>query len=169
MQAQETPLASTITAPLTDAETVNMNALPVRNLNAFTALVAATSLSIFAQAVLAGEFVSQAHRDGWIDAHGIVADVVAGLALVTMIFTIVALRRSHRVLTWQTITLFVLVVVQIFIGHFITDFKQDWLIAIHVPLAFVIFGGAILLPFQAVGMRHASAVVGRRRSLARGA
>lgn len=57
----------------------------------------------------------------------------------------------------QSFTLFVLVVVQIFIGHFITDFTQDWLIAIHVPLAFVIFGGAILLPFQAIGMRRAAA------------
>jgi hypothetical protein len=135
-----------------------MNAPTIRTLNVFIALVAATSLSIFVQAILAGEFVSQNHRDGWIDAHGIVADVVAGLALVTMIFTIVALRKRHRQLPGRTITLFVLVVIQIFIGHFITDFKQDWLIAIHVPLAFIIFGGAILLPFQAIGMRRAAAI-----------
>ena len=135
-----------------------MNTPPLRTLNVFIALVAATSLSIFAQAVLAGEFVSQNHRDGWIDAHGIVADVVAGLALVTMIFTITAFRKSHRPLIGRTITLFALVVVQIFIGHFITDFNQDWLIGIHVPLAFIIFGGAILLPFQAIRMRRAPAV-----------
>ncbi|NEN04686.1 hypothetical protein G3T36_02270 [Diaminobutyricibacter tongyongensis] len=133
-----------------------MNTPTRRTLNIFIALVAATSLSIFAQAVLAGEFVSQTHRDGWIDAHGIVADVVAGLALLTMIFTIVALRKSHRPLIGRTITLFVLVVAQIFLGHFITDFKRDWLIAIHVPLAFIIFGGAVLLPFQAIGMRRAA-------------
>ncbi|HEY5222513.1 MAG TPA: hypothetical protein VIJ18_05620 [Microbacteriaceae bacterium] len=56
-----------------------------------------------------------------------------------------------------SITLFVLVVEQIFTGRFITDFNQDWLIAIHVPLAFVIFGGATLLPFQAIGIRRAAA------------
>jgi ABC-type uncharacterized transport system permease subunit len=134
-----------------------VNAPTIRTLNVFIGLIAATSLSIFAQAVLAGEFVSQNHRDGWIDAHGIVADVVAGLSLITMIFTIIALRKSHRPLLGRTITLFSLVVVQIFIGHFITDFNQDWLIAVHVPLAFVIFGGAILLPFQAIGMRRVAA------------
>ncbi|NEN04711.1 hypothetical protein G3T36_02395 [Diaminobutyricibacter tongyongensis] len=135
-----------------------MNTPTLRTLNVFIALVSATSLSIFAQAVLAGEFVSQTHRDGWIDANGTVADVVAGLALVTMIFTIVALRNSHRSFLGRTITLFVLVVAQIFIGPFITDFNQDWLIAIYVPLAFIIFGGGILLPFQVVGMRLAAAV-----------
>jgi hypothetical protein len=56
------------------------------------------------------------------------------------------------------------VVIQIAIGHFITDFKQDWLIAIHVPLAFVIFGGAILLPFQAIGMRRAATPTGGCRT-----
>jgi hypothetical protein len=34
----------------------------------------------------------------------------------------------------------VLALAQTGIGHLITDDGHDWLIAIHVPLAFVIFG-----------------------------
>jgi hypothetical protein len=123
----------------------------------FSALVGLTSLAIFVQAVTAGEFVSQKHRGGWIDAHDIVADVVAVLALATMIFTIVVMRKSSRALVTGTIVLFVLVVIQIFLGHQITDNNQDWLIGIHVPLAFIIFGIAIWLPINAVALRRAIA------------
>jgi hypothetical protein len=84
----------------------------------FSALTGLTSLSILAQAVIAGEFVSQKHRGGWIDVHD---------------------------------------VVQIVIGHQITDNNQDWLIGIHVPLAFIIFGIAIWLPINSVMLRRASA------------
>jgi ABC-type uncharacterized transport system permease subunit len=125
-------------------------------LKVFSALVGASSLAIFVQAVTAGEFVSQDHRDGWIDAHGIIADVVAILTLATMVFTLVALRRVSRALVIGTVALFVLVVLQTFLGHQITDNKQDWLIGIHVPLAFIIFGIAIWLPIKAVAMRRAA-------------
>ena len=123
----------------------------------FSALTGLTSLSVLAQAVIAGAFVSQKHRTGWIDVHDVVADVVAMLALATMIFTIVALRKTSRALVIGTIVLFVLVVVQIVIGHQIADNKQEWLIAVHVPLAFIIFGIAIWLPINAVALRRANA------------
>jgi uncharacterized membrane protein YhaH (DUF805 family) len=125
-------------------------------LKAFSALVGITSLAIFVQAITAGEFVSQSHRDGWISAHDIVSNVVAVLALATAIFTVVALRKSSRPLLIGTIVLFVLVVIQILLGYQITDNKQDWLIGIHVPLAFIIFGIAIWLPIQSVALRRAS-------------
>jgi hypothetical protein len=123
----------------------------------FSALVGMTSLAIFVQAITAGEFVSQKHRGGWIDAHDIVADVLAVLALATMIFTIVTMRKSSRALVTGTIVLFVLVVIQLLLGHQITDNNQDWLIGIHVPLAFIIFGIAIWLPINAVALRRAIA------------
>jgi FtsH-binding integral membrane protein len=126
-------------------------------LKGFSALVGVTSLAIFLQAVTAGEFVSQDHRDGWISAHNVVADIVAVLALATMVFTIVALRKTGRALLVGTIVLFVLVVVQIFIGQEITGNKQDWLIGIHVPLAFIIFAVAIWLPIRAVALRRSAA------------
>jgi heme A synthase len=123
----------------------------------FSALVGLTSLAIFVQAVTAGEFVSQKNRGGWISAHDIVSDVVAVLALALAIFTIVRLRKASRPLLVGSIVLFVLVVIQIVLGHQITDNKQDWLIGVHVPLAFIIFGIAVWLPINAVALRRAGA------------
>ena len=134
-----------------------MTAPSQKALKGFSALVGVTSLAVFAQAIVAGEFVSQDHRKGWIDVHSIVADVVDVLALATMIFTIVALRSASRALLVGSIVLFALVVIQTFIGHQITDDKQDWLIVIHVPLAFIIFGIAIWLPIQSVALRRTAA------------
>lgn len=122
----------------------------------FSALVGITSLSIFVQAVTAGEFVSQDNRDGWISAHDIVADIVAVLALATMIFAIVALRKTSRPILIGTIVLFALVVIQTVIGHQITDNKQDWLIGVHVPLAFIVFGIAVALPINTAMLRRAA-------------
>ena len=123
----------------------------------FSALVGLTSLAIFVQAVTAGEFVSQKNRGGWISAHDIVSDAVAVLALALAIFTIVRLRKASRPLLVGSIVLLVLVVIQIVLGHQITDNKQDWLIGIHVPLAFIIFGIAVWLPINAVALRRAGA------------
>ena len=122
----------------------------------FSALTGLTSAAIFVQAIVAGEFVSQNHRDGWIGAHDIVADVVAVFALATMIFTIVVLRRRSRPLLIASIVLFVLVLGQVAIGHQITDNKQDWLIAVHVPLAFVVFAIAGWLPISAAMLRRSA-------------
>lgn len=131
-----------------------MTAPTPRSLKTFSALIGITSLAIFVQAIVAGEFVSQSHRKGWIDVHSIVADVVVALALATMIVTIVTLRKSARVLLVGSIILFVLTVIQTFLGHEITDNNQDWLIGIHVPLAFLIFGLAVWLPVQSVMLRR---------------
>lgn len=123
----------------------------------FSALTGLTSAAIFVQAIVAGEFVSQDHRDGWISVHDIVADVVAVFALATMIFTIVVLRHRSRPLLIASIVLFVLVLGQVAIGHQITDNKQDWLIGVHVPLAFVVFAVAGWLPISAAMLRRAAA------------
>lgn len=129
---------------------------PTGALKGFAAFIGVTSVAIFVQAVTSGQFVSQKHRGGWITAHNVAADVVAVLALGTMVFAIVALRRLSRTLLIGSIALFVLVVVQTMIGHEITDNSQDWLIGIHVPLAFIIFGLAVWLPIQSVALRRAS-------------
>ena len=123
----------------------------------FSALTGLTSAAIFVQAIVAGEFVSQDHRDGWIGVHDIVADVVAVFALATMIFTIVVLRHRSRPLLIASIVLFVLVLGQVAIGHQITDNKQDWLIGVHVPLAFVVFAIAGWLPISAAMLRRSAA------------
>ncbi len=115
-----------------------------------------TALAIFLQAVTAGEFVSQDHRDGWITVHGIIGNAVVLLALATAVVTLIALRRTAPVLVGAAIGLFVLVVVQTVIGHLITEGKQDGWIALHVPLAFIIFGLTVWLPVGAARVRRAA-------------
>lgn len=125
----------------------------------FAILTGLTSLSIFVQAIVAGLFVSQSHRNSWIDVHGIVANVVVVLALATAIFAIVTLRRVLRSVMWGSAVLFVLVVIQVVLGHLITDASLDGLIAVHVPLAFVVFGLSGWLAAQsAIARRRAGAI-----------
>jgi hypothetical protein len=118
----------------------------------FAALVGLTSLSILLQAVTAGQFMS--HQHSWLGVHDVVADVVMVLALATAIFTIVAFRRALPSVMWGAIALFILVAVQTVLGHLIVDAKIDWLVGIHVPLAFIVFGLAGWLAVQSATARR---------------
>lgn len=110
---------------------------PLRN---FAVLTSVTSIAIFCQALTAGQFVSQDGKDSWITVHGVIADISWVLALITAGYAWKAIRRSHpRMFAWCC-GLFVLALAQTGIGHLITDDGHDWLIAVHVPLAFIIFG-----------------------------
>lgn len=94
-------------------------------IRAFAALTGLTSLGIFAQAVTAGEFVSQEHRGGWIAAHNVIAMITVLLALVTAIFALVAVRRARAGLAWSAVALLVLLVAQTGIGSAITEAHAD--------------------------------------------
>lgn len=50
--------------------------------------------------------------------------------------------------------LFVVTLIQTGIGHLITDKGMDWLIMVHVPLAFVVFAAAGYLSVWAIRVRH---------------
>ena len=121
---------------------------------AFTPLVGITTLGIFLQAVTAGEFVSQRQRDGWIDVHNVIANVTLVAALAAAIVGVAAVRRARPSAAWASAVLFVLLVVQVVIGHLITDGKQDGWIGVHVPLAFVIFGITIWLSIRGAMARQ---------------
>jgi heme A synthase len=61
------------------------------------------------------------------------------MALITAGYAWWTLRASHpRMVAW-CMTLFVSTLAQTGIGHWITDDGHDWLIGVHVPLAFIIF------------------------------
>ena len=122
----------------------------------FSALTGLTSLAIFLQAVTAGEFVSQDHREVWIGIHNIISDVTLVLALVTAIFALMTLRKFAPALASIAVVLFVLVLAQTAIGHLITDAHADGWIGVHVPLAFVIFGMTAWISFRATALRRAT-------------
>jgi heme A synthase len=125
-------------------------------LRAFNALVGVTALGIFLQAITAGEFVSQEHRGGWITAHNIISNVTVTVAVAAAIAGFAA-GRINRTAAWASVVLALLLVVQIVIGHLITDAKQDGWIAVHVPLAFVIFGLTIWLSIRGAMARRSRA------------
>ncbi len=127
-------------------------------LRIFNALLGVTTLGIFLQAVTAGEFVSQQHRDGWITAHNIISNATLLVAVVAAVFGFVA-GTAYRSTAWASAVLAVLLVVQIVIGHLITDGKQDGWIGVHVPLAFVIFGLTIWLSIRGALARRARAAI----------
>ncbi|HEV7208862.1 MAG TPA: hypothetical protein VGN54_08985 [Mycobacteriales bacterium] len=123
-------------------------------LGRFAAASGLTSLAILVQAVLAGAFVSQNGRAGWITAHSYVAIAVMVFALITAVLAWGGLRAQAPHL-WQAATvLFVLTVIQTGIGHAITDSGADGLIVVHVPLALIIFGITVWLSAQAAQLRR---------------
>ena len=112
---------------------------PATPVKVTTGLVWLTTAAIFCQAIIAGQFVSQEGKDGWITVHGVVADASWVLSLVTVGYAFVTLRRHFPVLVRLAGALFAVTLLQTGIGHLITDSGVDWLIAVHVPLAFVVF------------------------------
>lgn len=115
----------------------------------FAALTGLMSLAILVQGFLAGEFINRDHRHGWITAHDVNSTVLQVLALITMIYAIVRFRRSAKDLMGASILLFVLILAQSFVGHAVTDNSHDALLAIHIPLALLIFGMTIWLSITA--------------------
>jgi hypothetical protein len=119
-----------------------------------TALVWLTTAAIFCQAIIAGQFVSQDGKDGWITVHGVVADASWVLSLITLGYAFLRLRGHFPVLIRWAAALFAVTMLQTGIGHLITEAGVDWLIAVHVPLAFVVFAVAGYLSVWAVRVRH---------------
>jgi len=69
---------------------------PATPVKVTTALVWLTTGAIFCQAIIAGQFVSQDGKDGWITVHGVVADASWVLSLVTAGYAFLTLRRHSR-------------------------------------------------------------------------
>ena len=118
----------------------------------YAALAVVTSIAIFGQAVTAGQFVNKDGADNWIDVHGAIADVSWVLALITAIVAVWTLRGACPRLVTCSVILFVITLAQTGIGHLITDDSHDGLVAVHIPLAFVIFGLTTWIAAKAVAL-----------------
>ena len=122
------------------------------SLRPLAGLTTLTSIAIFCQALTAGQFVSQDGKDSWITVHGVIADVSWVLALATAGYAWKTVRASPPRIVYWCATLFIITLAQTGIGHLITDDSHDWLIAVHVPLAFVIFGLTTGITTRAIRM-----------------
>lgn len=127
---------------------------PTARIKTMTALIWLTTATVFCQAIIAGQFVSQDGQDGWISVHGVVADISWVLALISTIYAYATLRTHFPMLVRWAAALFVVTLAQTGIGHLVTDKGMDWLIPVHVPLAFVVFAIAGYLSVWAVRVRQ---------------
>ncbi len=123
---------------------------------AFAPLVGVTSLLILCQAVTAGEFIADEHAKLPLEVHSMVGYLTLLAAVATAVVAAIAFRRSSPVLLWGSVALAVMTAGQLVIGKLITDAEQDGWIAVHVPLALLVFGVTIWLAFAAARERRAA-------------
>jgi hypothetical protein len=125
----------------------------MRGIRVFNMLAGVTTLAVFLQAISAGLFMALRDAgEGWVTVHDIVGWVAIALAVVTAVVAIVALRASARGLMVSAIVLAVLLVVQTGIGQSIEHARG--LVAVHVPLAFIVFGLTIWLSVRGAIVRR---------------
>ena len=113
----------------------------------YAGLIALVTLVVIVQGILFGGFYNEFDQD-LIDAHGFVGSISMLVAVLIMI-PLGFLARFPRGL-WigpLTVLLAVLWVVQYMLGFTIED--DRWVATIHIALAFLIFGGALLLTARA--------------------
>ena len=129
---------------------------------AISAVVGTLSLGILVQAVTGGVFAREPNHKGLINAHSGIAYVVALLAVAAVVVAFVMWRGrpGAQVVIAETVAILVAVVVQIGIGQQIGDINKKGthpgLLAIHIPLALIIFGLALHLSIFVANTRRAS-------------
>jgi lipopolysaccharide export LptBFGC system permease protein LptF len=130
---------------------------------AISALVGVLSLGVLVQAVTGGIFAREPKHKGLIDAHSGIAYLIAVLALAIAVvgFVMWRGRTGGQVVMAEAVALFVLVVVQIGIGQQIGDLNKGGthpgLLAIHIPLALLIFGLSVHLSTFVANIRRQTA------------
>ncbi len=129
-------------------------------IKAISALVGIISLGVLVQAVTGGVFARETDHKGLINAHSGIAYVVAVLALVAVIVAYMNWRgrTGGQVVLGETIALLVLIIIQIGIGQQIGDLgKGDThpgLLALHIPVALLIFGLCVHLSTFVANIRR---------------
>ena len=126
------------------------------------AIVGAVSLGVLVQAVTGGVFAREKNHKGLIDAHSGLAYLIALLALAAVVVAFVMWRgkTGGQVVLAETVILLVAVVVQIGIGQQIGDLGKGGthpgLLAVHIPLALIVFGLAVHLSAYVSNVRRGS-------------
>jgi hypothetical protein len=118
----------------------------------YSALTGLAALAVLLQGLWAGIFLQQDDAGGWIDVHARGGEVAILLALLATVWALARLRR-RRDLVIGAIALTVLLVLEAYIGGLIRDEGKDSLTAVHVPLAMLLMGLAVWLPFRAAQER----------------
>jgi heme A synthase len=120
----------------------------------FTILVGLASLGVLLQGLWAGIFIrpGQAFDGTWVTVHARGAEVTIALALAAAVVAFLWLR-PRRDLVIGSAALVVLLAFEAFIGGEVYD--NQWLTAVHIPLALALMGLAVWLPLRARSARRA--------------
>jgi hypothetical protein len=119
-------------------------------------LTGVVALVVLLQGVWAGIFLQGDDRDQYshyIDVHAWGAHIATALAAVAAVWAIWRLR-SHRDLWMGSVLLFVLLLVESYIGGRITDDGNDSLTVVHIPLAMLTLVAVAYLPVRALWLRR---------------
>jgi hypothetical protein len=127
---------------------------------AIAAIVGALSLGVLVQAVTGGIFARERNHKGLINAHSGIGYLVALLALAAVVVAFVMWRGKvgAQVVMAETVALLVAIVIQIGIGLKIGELGKGGthpgLLAIHIPLALIVFGLAVHLSGYVANVRR---------------
>jgi hypothetical protein len=107
-----------------------------------SALVGVVALLILLQGVTAGIFVRQPGKTTWVHAHQGMAYLAALLAVAVVVvsFTTWKGMAGAQMVQRESIALLIAIVIQIGIGAQLGTGGHTALLAIHIPLALLIFG-----------------------------
>ncbi|MGI8904649.1 MAG: hypothetical protein ACR2IP_13595 [Solirubrobacteraceae bacterium] len=125
-----------------------------------SAIIGVLFIGVLFQAVSSGIFVREQHHDGLINAHSGIAYLVGLLALAALVVAVVMWRgrAGGQVVVAETAALFIAVVIQIGIGQQVGDLGKTGthpgLLAVHIPLALIIFGLAVHISAYVASIRR---------------
>ncbi|MGH9124546.1 MAG: hypothetical protein ACRDZ8_07450 [Acidimicrobiales bacterium] len=128
---------------------------------ATAALAGVISLLVLIQAVTGGLVARESNRKGVVNGHSGIAYLVAVLA-VGLVVVAVAMwrdRAGYQVVIGESVALLVCVIIQIGIGMKIGNLPvkggdHPGLLAIHIPLALIIFGLTLHLQTYVTNLRR---------------
>ncbi len=127
-----------------------------------SAIIGVLFIAVLFQAVSSGVFVREEHQSGLINAHAGVAYLTGVLALAALVVALMTWRgrAGGQVVIAETAALFVAVVIQIGIGQQVGDLGQSGthpgLLALHIPLALIIFGLAVHVSAYVASVRRSA-------------
>lgn len=128
---------------------------------ATAALAGVISLLVLIQAVTGGLVARETNRKSVVDGHNGIGYLVALLAVVLVVLAIGMWRgrAGYQVVIGESVALLVCVIIQIGIGMKIGDLPvkggdHPGLLAIHIPLALIIFGLTLHLQTYVANLRR---------------
>jgi hypothetical protein len=129
---------------------------------AIAALVGVISLLVLVQAVTGGLVSREGGHKGLINAHSGMAYLIGLLALAAVVVAVVMWRgkAGGQMVLAETVALLIFVVIQIGIGQQIGDIGKSGhpgLLALHIPVALIVFGLAGHLSTFVANLRRSRA------------